>query len=432
MPAVAQISVRFARLEEVRSNTLSLPSTTLSVSPLTITQYALYNREIGPNDQFGINTPTNINYVGGFLTAGNKINVKHDSDLQLRQNLDVESKLYVDTIHCRRKGNTPESYQANRTDPNRTLVFSPFETDLTNGASSNYIRINTTSSSKNISIFTQVGTSATAENSIILNSSGVARTMDLKTQTYNLTAVNINNFGAINNSSTVVTEGQTTINNNLRVRDNFSLGTTSFNRFNVVASSGNVSFTGSLDINSGKFTVNSANGNTNIDGTLFVNSNTTIKGTTTLSNFITFDTGNANSENRRIKGIRNLVNISEYTGTEYASDPLSVKDFTDKFYHIPKQITSNYTIVQADSQTTILVNNGSNNINITLAANLRQGTQVSFIRQGTGAVSLIAGAGVTLRSAPTNSFTKLAFQNSVATCYLGPSNTYYLFGDLLP
>lgn len=428
MPAVAQISVNFAQLSQIVSNPSTLPTNVRLVSPRTLTQYLLTNRE-QPDTNY-LSDPIYLNYLGGFLTAGNRVNVKHDSDLQLRQNLDVERSLFVDSIYARRKGNTSDTYQSNRTDTTRSITLAPFTTDLTTPTSRNFISITSTAGSKNISLSMNFGSQG--ENSIVLNNTTSDRTLNIRTSVFTINATELDILGApVYIDETVEINKETTITDNLKVTGDLSLGTTSYNKFTITSASGNVAFTGNLTINTDRFTVASSTGNTVIAGTLNVSGNTSITGTTTLSNSITIGTGASTSSTRRIVGVRRVANHAEIVDSNYFTDPLTIGDFTERFYHTPKTITSSYTITEADGQTTILVNSSST-VNITLPAGLRVGTQVSFIRQGTGAVAFVAGAGTTLRSAPTNSFTKLAFQNSVATCFLGNSNTYYLFGDLLP
>ena len=427
MPAVAQISVNFAQLSQIRSNASTSPTNVRVVSPRTLTQYLLSNREQGENaNTAGSSDAAYLNYQGGFISAGNKVNVKHDSDLQLRQNLDVEQSVFADNIYARRKGNATETYQNNRTDTVRSITLAPFVTDL----ETNSISITTTNSTKNIGLFMNFGNQG--ENSITLNNTTTDKKLNVTTGVFRIDAADLDIYGApVYIDETVEIKKETTITDNLNVTGNLSLGTTSYNKFTIASATGNVAFTGNLTINTDKFTVASATGNTVIAGTLSVGGTVTVTGATTLSNSITFNAGSATSSTRRVTGVRQVNNHAEIINNTYATDSLTIGDFVDRHYQIPQTITTSYTILESDSQTTILVNSSST-VNITLPAGFRVGTQVSFIRQGTGAVNFIAAAGVTLKSAPTNSFTKLAFQNSVATCYLGNSNTYYLFGDLLP
>ena len=80
---------------------------------------------------------------------------------------------------------------------------------------------------------------------------------------------------------------------------------------------------------------------------------------------------------------------------------------------------------------TVLIDNGTTNVTITLTNLVTVGLQVSFIRTGTGTVTFVAGAGANIRTSPTPLFVKMAFQNSAATAYYGATNGWYIFGDLI-
>lgn len=324
MPAVAQISVNFATRFQIESNPSTLPTSVRCVTPRSLTEYLLNSRELGPT---AITNTVHMNYSGGFITAGDKINVKHN-DFQLRQNLDVERSLYVDSIYARRKGNTADSYQISRSEQSRKITLAPLEGDLTNTNSSNYIDISTSPSAKSITLFINHGSSlADKENSVNLFNDSGTKKLTIKTGNYVLSAIDIKNFGPIYNSSTVEIEGETTITDRLKITGNFDLGP-SYNRFNINSSSGNVSFAGNLTINTDRFTVNSASGNTAIAGTLSVTGNTSIVGTTTLSNSLTFDNGNSTSSTRRVTGVRTVLNAAEiFSSSTYLSDALTINDF---------------------------------------------------------------------------------------------------------
>ena len=92
--------------------------------------------------------------------------------------------------------------------------------------------------------------------------------------------------------------------------------------------------------------------------------------------------------------------------------------------------TTPYLVSQDDHDKTILANSGST-ININLPSGLKAGTQISVIRKGTGTVQFAQGTGSpTIKTTPTASFTKLAFENSAASAYWS-GNEWYLVGDLL-
>lgn len=445
MPAVAQISVNFASLTQTRGSANARPTSVRATTPLSVSQYLLFNREENSVDH--LNNPVYLNYDGGFITAGNKVNVKHN-DLQIRTNLDIGNSIYADNIFSRRF-DSGDNYKITRPGNTRSVTIAPFLDDTTNAISRNNIRLTSTGDSKNITLFINYGNSlADKENSIILNNTNSLKTMDLKTGNYSLNTDNITNVASSTISNRGVNfniEGLTTITGATRITGNFSLGGTSFDKFTINSTSGNVNFTGTLSfpgnlsINSTQFTVNGANGNTVINGTLTVNQATSIIGTTTLSNSLTFNTGGPNDSTRRLTGVRRVSNFNDIVDINRVTDALTIGDFVERYYNEPKTITSSYTITNngiGDSQTTILCNN-STDIDIILpATGFRVGTQVSFIRMNAANVRFVAGTGAQIRSAPTNSFTRLAFQNSVGTCFfagnVGGTPTWYVFGDLLP
>jgi hypothetical protein len=322
MPAVAQISVDFSRRSEIISSPTLPPTNVKSVNPLTLTQYLLYNREL-PLDNNGINVPSNLSYTGGFITAGDRINVKHN-DLQLRQNLEVGKYVQTEFVFSRTRENN-DSYLTLRQNNTRAVTIAPRVEDINLGLPDNvYIRVSTEPNKNSIDLFTK---RTADESSIIINNTSSDVSITQRTSRFTLIAPTVQVTGTTTHTGNITITGITTINNTVNVRDNFNLGTTSFNSFNVTATTGNVAFIGNLNINSGKFTVASATGNTLIDGTLTVNDNTTIKGETTLEKKVTFNQGNANSDNRRITGLRRLVDIAEFNTSAYDNDALSVGDF---------------------------------------------------------------------------------------------------------
>ena len=90
-----------------------------------------------------------------------------------------------------------------------------------------------------------------------------------------------------------------------------------------------------------------------------------------------------------------------------------------------------YNVSQSDHDKTILAGHATTTISIALPTGLKQGTQVSVIRTKAGIVQFTAGTGTpTLKTTPTSSFTKLAFENSAASAYWSGTE-WYLVGDLL-
>lgn len=278
MPAVAQISVDFARRSEITSTPTLLPTNVKSVNPLTLSQYLLYNREL-PTDNFGVNSPANISYQGGFITAGDRINVKHN-DLQLRQNLEVGRYVQTEFIVSRTKENN-ESYQNPRQNNTRSVTITPRVEDINASLPDNvYVRVGTEPNRNSIDLFTK---RTANESSIRINNTSSDVSIVQKTDKFTLTAPTIQITGTSTHTGAVTVTGETTINNTVNIKDDLKIGTTAFNQFTVTGSTGAVAFEGNLSIKTDKFTVLSASGNTSIAGTLSVGSSLTVSGATTLS-----------------------------------------------------------------------------------------------------------------------------------------------------
>lgn len=96
------------------------------------------------------------------------------------------------------------------------------------------------------------------------------------------------------------------------------------------------------------------------------------------------------------------------------------------------EMTATFTVLSEHHDRTIVIDSSSS-VDIILPTGLPIGTQVSFIRGGTGSVKFASqNISVNIRSTPTNAFISFAFQNSVATAYYWKNNTWYVFGDLIP
>jgi len=321
MPAVAQISVNFATLNQIRSNTSALPTNVRVVSPQTLTQYLLNNRELGDTV---LSSPAYLNYAGGFISAGDKVNVKH-SQFQVRNDIFIERGVYSDFIYSRSKGNTDTTYQTERSGTTRSITLAPFPSDASLATSRNSITLATTAATKNISLLLNFGSAG--ENSIVLNNDANTKTLNIRTGIFRIDAIDLDIYGApVYIDETVEINKETTITDNLNASGNLSIGTTSYNKFTVNGTSGNVAFTGNLNINTDRFTVTAASGNTVIAGTLSVGSDVTVGGTTTLSNSLTFNVGSSTSSTRRITGLRQLADVTEYNGTTYDNDAITVGD----------------------------------------------------------------------------------------------------------
>lgn len=94
-------------------------------------------------------------------------------------------------------------------------------------------------------------------------------------------------------------------------------------------------------------------------------------------------------------------------------------------------IAANYTLVQADINRVIVCTNASSTITVTIPADttlIPIGSQIAFIRQGAGKVTVVPGSGVTLNSASGNRFIKNV--NGTAAIVKTAANTWTLAGSL--
>lgn len=450
MPAVAQINVNFANRNEF---SLQIPeagvATTKSISPYTLVQYLLFNREDGSLQPPNPTDRTYLTYSGGFITAGDKVNVKH-SNLQVRRDLDLERSLYVDKIFSRRKGNTDTSYQDDRTGALRSVIISP---DTANERI-HYIEINAPSSSNRSIELKASSTTLRIENTSTTNLISLSST--------NLDIVNTSGLARITGKLDVINDvsfqknvkivGEPT--GNSGVAETFEIrktDTANDTVFRVKSHDGEVFFKGNLNIND-KFTVASSTGNTVIGSTIqddqtgdllvnrdtVINRNLKVKDFSEFENYIYMNNGASTDQTRRIRGVRRVADITSEIrnpASEYLDDALAIGDLRSFFLEEPKEVTGNYELLVEDNQKTILMNNGGSDVLINVPTGLPRGLQISFIRMGTGNVHFIRkgfNASVIIRSTPTNTFTRLAFQNSVASIFCASANTYYVFGDLLP
>lgn len=328
MPAVAQINVNFANRQEF---TESIPSgagvtSVKSISPYTLLQYLLYDRESIDEDQ-RIKSPVDIEfytYKGGVITAGDKINVKH-SDFQITTNtdkpslpggnLDVENSIYVDSIYARRKGKG-DSYRGDRGDLNRSVIISP----RTDTATNNFFKIESAGTSRNISLFTL--NNANLRNRIEIATAAANRNIILETDVLSISANDTFNTGNI------------TVNNNATFNRNITMigsDTASQEIFKITNSSG-----------TDKFSVDSANGNTDIQGTLNVEGATEVDDTLRLTGAATFDSTlsinnnitltNSAKANKRIIGIRRVDDADDIFDASnsrgFQNDPIAIGDFS--------------------------------------------------------------------------------------------------------
>jgi len=330
MPVVAQINVNFANLQEVRNTDEfdiaaggDFQIEDKAINPNILSKYSLYNREFGDTGDYGLSDVEYLRYIGGFVTAGDKINVKH-SNLHVRNNMYVGDNLYTEYIYSRFYGKTDAEYQDERSKNPRFITLSPkFEDRL-----STYVTIQTTdANTRFIDLHAQ---RSTVPNKIRIDSNQTTDKIDILSPLINLKkeggsdgTVNIDSFLNVSNDTRIGTTkfvvtastGKTQIAGDLNI-GSVTTGAAPYNRFTVASSTGNTVIEGTLSvtgnttlksnvtfeggtnetfvINNGtsgqdRFTVQSTTGNTEIQGTL------NVTGTTTLKNTVTIEGGTGES-----------------------------------------------------------------------------------------------------------------------------------------
>jgi hypothetical protein len=160
---------------------------------------------------------------------------------------------------------------------------------------------------------------------------------------------------------------------------------------------------------------------------------------------LTFNTGNYNLTINRNDGtnftqsLAILASDMNVTGGTYNSST-GTATFTNNSggtfqvtgFLVPntqKTITTSYVLTSADNNYTILIDNGSNPINITVPAGLMAIINVGFIQEGTGDVTFIT-SGTTIRTPLAGAF-KIKGQNYNAYLeQIGSTNDYHLLGNL--
>ncbi len=116
------------------------------------------------------------------------------------------------------------------------------------------------------------------------------------------------------------------------------------------------------------------------------------------------------------------------TFTNRAGNTFNVSGFNTPTENLQKEITTDYTVSSADNNYTILINNGTNPVTITVPTGLMSKINVGFIQQGTGEVNFLASS--TTINSPLNML-KIKGQNYWA--YLEQvtnTNVYHLVGSL--
>lgn len=130
-----------------------------------------------------------------------------------------------------------------------------------------------------------------------------------------------------------------------------------------------------------------------------------------------------------INGVNDVVYVTplKTTGTYTLA---TTADITTAINAIPtnkqKTITASYTLVEADNNYTIIVNNGATPINITVPTGLSSAFFVGVIQKGTGDITFVA-SGTTIQN-PIGLKSKGQYYNT-ALEQEGTSNTFYLMGN---
>jgi hypothetical protein len=384
MPVVAQINVNFSNLDEIQNLTRSQGGSVQiqdkSVHPYNLARYSLYNRE---EENFGFDDARLIAYEGGFITAGNRLNVKH-SDFQLRGNLDIEKNIYSEFIYSRRK-NTGDgiadanSYKNNRSSLPRSITLSPIESEIT----SNYFKIDTTSTSfRKIDLYTK--RESGEESSIIISS-----TNNLNGERIDITSPTVNILKSNSTTGVVNVSAFVNIANDLKINSD---------RFIVTSSSGKTDILGNLNIGNStsynKFTVDSSTGNTTIAGTLNVTGISTFENSITLNggtgeNFIITNgsdnrfTVNTANGNTTIAGTLNVTGISTFENS------ITLNGGTGENFIITNGSDNRFTVNTANGNTTI-----AGTLNVTGAVTHSSSTSIGGTLGVTGITTLSNNATV--------------------------------------
>lgn len=94
---------------------------------------------------------------------------------------------------------------------------------------------------------------------------------------------------------------------------------------------------------------------------------------------------------------------------------------------VSEQTGTTYTIDSEDAQTTVFVSNVSGTT-VTIDDEIAIGERIDFVQKGSGAITFVAGSGVTLNSK--DSLLSTGGQYSAATVIKEATNVYYLIGNL--
>ena len=366
MPAIAQVSVNFATVLDVQNLTSgsALQVSFKSISPLTLARYCLIDGEYNdPNNLYNLSNPEHLKYVGGFLTSGNKINVKYGGDLTLRNSLFVNKNIIVGPIN---PGSISTTYGGD-TIPKFTITstLGDFITEGSGRIKTN-LELNGNLSIGPNSNFKLLVDSATG-NTIIRGTTSIRG--DVIIDSNNETVDAARNLFIDSNTGNIDTKGEVKIRGDLHVTPT-SADTVSTRKFHVDSDTGNTTSLGTLDYTNGatlrstlnvygnvvvgnvtgtqntRFSIDSTNGNTYIEGILDVkndlrinfdkftisssNGNTQIEGTLNVKNIISV--GSGDNSLKRVTGLSNK-DLATFLGTTRDSDAINIHDI--KYFTTP-------------------------------------------------------------------------------------------------
>ena len=99
--------------------------------------------------------------------------------------------------------------------------------------------------------------------------------------------------------------------------------------------------------------------------------------------------------------------------------------------NLRKKIDSSYTLSNLDNDHTIVIKNGTTDVNITVPAGLLKNFSVGLLKTGTGKVKFVA-IGTVLNTAEANTFVMKGIRLPVYLEQDGISNNFDLLGNLIP
>jgi hypothetical protein len=98
--------------------------------------------------------------------------------------------------------------------------------------------------------------------------------------------------------------------------------------------------------------------------------------------------------------------------------------------NLQKTISSSYTATSTDNNYSIMINNGVNPITITIPSGLLSKINIGFIQQGSGDVTIVAGAGVTINTPISGGYKIKGVNYNAYLEQVNSSDVYQLLGNL--